>query len=205
MRSCSYLFLSLWSVAVLVAAVVPLSAQTATDSRVALANLTQDVKLLTERVGELQLEVETLRRENRQLEKRNETLEKAMGGVNQIIESEIAALRTQLLEADKRQKKEIVAQVSRQMERLATQMQRAVEAVASAQAASAPPPEEVSFSDDFPRENGIVYEVKPGDTLWEIAKKFDSSVRDIRNANRIVNERGLQVGQTLFVPRRTSD
>lgn len=46
-----------------------------------------------------------------------------------------------------------------------------------------------------------IYFVKPGDTLWEIAKRFKSTVKDIVKINDIENENKIQVGQQLFLPR----
>lgn len=46
-----------------------------------------------------------------------------------------------------------------------------------------------------------IYFVKPGDTLWEIAKRFKSTVKDIVKVNDIENENKIQVGQQLFLPR----
>lgn len=47
----------------------------------------------------------------------------------------------------------------------------------------------------------IIYYVKPGDTLWEIAKRFRSTVEDIARVNNIENPDKLNVGQQLFIPR----
>ena len=47
----------------------------------------------------------------------------------------------------------------------------------------------------------IIYFVKPGDTLWEIAKRFRSTVEDIARVNNIENPDKLNVGQQLFIPR----
>ncbi len=47
----------------------------------------------------------------------------------------------------------------------------------------------------------IIYFVKPGDTLWNIAKKFGSTVEDISRVNGIENPDILQVGRQLFIPR----
>lgn len=46
-----------------------------------------------------------------------------------------------------------------------------------------------------------IYFVKPGDTLWNIAKKFGSTVEDIARVNGIENVDILQVGRQLFIPR----
>lgn len=45
----------------------------------------------------------------------------------------------------------------------------------------------------------VVYIVQPGDTLGEIAEKFDCSVRELKALNRIRNARSLQVGKALKV------
>ena len=46
----------------------------------------------------------------------------------------------------------------------------------------------------------IIYFVKPGDTLWKIAKKFKSTVERITNINEIVDENKINVGEQLFIP-----
>ena len=47
----------------------------------------------------------------------------------------------------------------------------------------------------------IIYFVKPGDTLWKIAKKFRSTVENIVKINEIEDENKIYVGQQLFIPR----
>lgn len=47
----------------------------------------------------------------------------------------------------------------------------------------------------------IIYFVKPGDTLWKIAKKFGSTVEEIARVNGIEQVDKLSVGQQLFIPR----
>jgi len=46
----------------------------------------------------------------------------------------------------------------------------------------------------------IVYFVKPGDTLWKIAKMFRSTVSNISKLNDIENEDKINVGEQLFIP-----
>ncbi len=47
------------------------------------------------------------------------------------------------------------------------------------------------------------YAVKSGDTLWDIAVRFDTSVRAIAQANGIRNEDFIYVGQKLTIPDGT--
>lgn len=47
----------------------------------------------------------------------------------------------------------------------------------------------------------IIYFVKPGDTLWKIAKKFRSTVEDIARVNGIEDENKIYIGQQLYIPK----
>ena len=47
----------------------------------------------------------------------------------------------------------------------------------------------------------IIYFVKPGDSLWKIAKRFKSTIREISNLNEIANEDKINVGDKLYIPR----
>lgn len=47
----------------------------------------------------------------------------------------------------------------------------------------------------------VVYFVKPGDTLWNIAKKFKSTIKAISSVNGIEDENKINVGQQLFIPK----
>lgn len=47
----------------------------------------------------------------------------------------------------------------------------------------------------------VVYFVKPGDTLWNIAKKFKSTIKAIASVNGIEDENKINVGQQLFIPK----
>lgn len=48
------------------------------------------------------------------------------------------------------------------------------------------------------------YQVRPGDTLSSIARRYGTSVSALKAANNIQNARGLQVGQSLKIPGRTA-
>lgn len=47
----------------------------------------------------------------------------------------------------------------------------------------------------------VIYFVKPGDTLWKIAKKFRSTIDDIARVNGIEDENKIFVGQQLYIPK----
>ncbi len=47
----------------------------------------------------------------------------------------------------------------------------------------------------------VIYFVKPGDTLWKIAKQFRSRVEDITRVNNIENENSIHSGQQLYIPK----
>ena len=47
----------------------------------------------------------------------------------------------------------------------------------------------------------VVYFVKPGDTLWNIAKRFKSTIGAIASVNGIEDENMINVGQQLFIPK----
>lgn len=47
----------------------------------------------------------------------------------------------------------------------------------------------------------VMYIVKKGDTLWNIAKKFGSTVEDIVRTNGIEDENKIYSGQKIYIPR----
>ena len=71
--------------------------------------------------------------------------------------------------------------------------------------------EELSFAQDInegspANENTysmVIYFVKPGDTLWKIAKQFRSRVEDIARVNKIEDENKIYPGQQLYIPKFT--
>lgn len=164
------------------------------DPRAEVASLRQDVLLLSQRVGELTMTVEQLTRENSSLQEKAgrsyatvEQLNKAVADVNRTLQAELGA-----------QKREVLAQVSGQLEKLGRQTNAALDALAKNQATR--PTVQTSFSDDFPKE-GINYTVQAGDSLAVIARKHNAKLQDIVNANKISDPARIQVGQTLFIPQ----
>ena len=46
-----------------------------------------------------------------------------------------------------------------------------------------------------------IYFVKPGDTLWNIAKRYNSTVEDIVRLNELEDENKIYPRQQLFIPK----
>jgi murein DD-endopeptidase MepM/ murein hydrolase activator NlpD len=51
---------------------------------------------------------------------------------------------------------------------------------------------------------GVWHQVRKGDTIWDIAKRYRVSAESILNANHIPSTRGLSVGKKLFIPMDSS-
>lgn len=49
--------------------------------------------------------------------------------------------------------------------------------------------------------NGTIYTIKAGDTFYRIADEFDITVRELQQANPLVNPFNLVVGQRICIPR----
>jgi cell wall-associated NlpC family hydrolase len=48
----------------------------------------------------------------------------------------------------------------------------------------------------------VVYEVKEGDSLWSISRKFGVSIEEIAKLNNIKIEKTLQIGEKLHIPQK---
>ncbi|MYD94717.1 MAG: LysM peptidoglycan-binding domain-containing protein [Chloroflexi bacterium] len=72
------------------------------------------------------------------------------------------------------------------------------------QVIATPTPEPTPTATPIPRPTptptATVYVVQPGDTLSGIAARFNVTVDDLVEANRIVNPDALQVGQEITIP-----
>jgi LysM repeat protein/cell division protein FtsB len=166
------------------------------QSSVDFANLREDVRVLSQRVGELSLRVEQLERENAQLRSQADgtgrsyatlaQLNEAVAEMNRVLKAAVSASRTETLET-----------VSRRMEQMAQQTDAAIQALAKGGAARAVTPP--SFSTEFPKE-GISYTVQKGDTVALIAKRTGARAADIINANKLADPSVIFVGQVLFIP-----
>lgn len=160
------------------------------------ANLREDVRGLTQRVGELSLRVEQLERENADLRQRASAATLSYATVAQLNEA-VADLGRALKGAIAASKSETLEQVAAQMAKLGAQTNAALDSLAKAQATR--PAVQTTFSDNFPKE-GVSYTVQKGDSLASIAKKTGAKQQDIVNANKLADPDKLVVGQTLFIP-----
>ncbi|HTQ31154.1 MAG TPA: LysM peptidoglycan-binding domain-containing protein [Opitutaceae bacterium] len=162
-----------------------------------IVNLREDVRLLTQRVGDLQIRVEQLERENSALRSQTGNAAQTYATIAQLNDT-VAELNRTIKASAATTKSETLEQVSAQMEKLAKETNAALADLAKGQATRANV--QTSFSDDYPKE-GVSYTVQKGDTLSSIAKKTNANVRDIVNANKISDPTRLMVGQSLFIPQ----
>ncbi|ADE55482.1 Peptidoglycan-binding lysin domain protein [Coraliomargarita akajimensis DSM 45221] len=179
----------------------PLAAQN--DMRVTIANMNQDLAALSQQVKSLRLEIEQMRRDNAKLRSQVAAAQSNSSTQSQLssLARSLDSLRAEFRAADAAQQKAILSEVNKKLDGLTRQLNKSLEAIANAANTqpniSAPA---VSFSDDYPK-SGKPYTVRSGDTLSGIARAHGSTVKDIQNANKIVNPaRDLQVGQTIFIP-----
>lgn len=160
-----------------------------------LASLREDVRLLSQRLGELALRVEQLERDNNDLRTKSSETYVTLAQLNQAIADAERTMQAALRD----QKHETLQQVSAQLEKLANETQAAINALAKG-AATRPAVSTPAFTEDYPKE-GVSYTVQKGDTLSSIAHKNGAKMQDIINANKIADPTRLQVGQTLFLPQ----
>ena len=165
-------------------------------AQIEFANLREDVRGLTQRVGELTLRLEQLEHENAELRSRSSAADKSWATLAQLSDA-IADLNQNIKAAVATAKTETLQQVSVQIEKLARQTTTALDSLAKSPAPRASAP--AAFSEDFPRE-GMSYTVQKGDTLAVIAKKTGAKQQDIINANKLADPSHIVAGQTLFIP-----
>jgi len=180
----------------LVVAFVCLAHGPAVFAQVELANLREDVRGLSQRLGELSLRIEQLERENGDLRAKHGSAEKGYATLVQLNEA-VADLNRVIRSAVATSKTETLQQVAVQLEKLGKQTNAALDSLAKAQATR--PAVTTSFAEDYPKE-GVSYTVQKGDTLALIAKKTGAKQQDIINANKLADPSRINLGQILFIP-----
>lgn len=172
----------------------------ASAQNVAIADLQQDMDLLKREVGQLRLEVEQARRENQELANKIRSLQGATVG-NEVVRAQMASVRSEVGAQSESLKREIIAQVKKDMEAMAAQTNAAMEKLAKAIGSRPQASMPVAFGSDYPQ-SGITYVVQSGDTLAKIARKNNSKIKWIQDANKIADpSRGLRIGDKIFIPQ----
>ncbi len=165
------------------------------QSNVEFANLREDVRLLSQRVGELMLRVEQLERENGELRQQADgaarelvtvaQMNEMLADINRSVKAMVAAAKVESTEL-----------INRRIEQLAQQTDQAIAAVNRAQGTRiTAPPRTVDATT-----KGISYTVQKGDTLSLIARKTGSRLQDILAANNLSEASTIIPGQVLFIP-----
>ena len=178
------------------------AASAQTSPQVELANLREDVRGLTQRVGELALRVEQLERENADLRAKSGATQKSYATVAQLKDA-IADLRHSLETAISTSKNETLERVATQMEKLAKQTNAALDSLAKTPAPRAAPPvasAPLPAPADASAKDGSTYTVQKGDTLAIIAKKTGVKMQDIATANKLTDPSHIVIGQVLSIP-----
>lgn len=177
------------------------------ETRVITADLRHDITFLKSEIARLKLDVERLSRENEELRRaqaaglKSQSDRLAAAATIADLNQRMAALRIEFVEADELRRSEIIVEVGRQMETLATRTEEALNAIAESVQAQPVAVREVKFSNEYPKK-GIPYTVESGDTLSQIARQHESTIKDIQNANKIADPRALRAGETIFIPQK---
>lgn len=165
-----------------------------------LADLQQDFALMRREVGQLRLEVEQLRNENSKLA---EALKKAQSSSTNAdsMNAVASSLRTEMTSKDETVKREVLAQIKREMESMAAQTNASLKKLADAIGSRPQAPLPTNFSSNYPQ-TGVSHTVASGDTLSGIARQYGSKTKWIQDANKIADPaRDLTVGRQIFIPK----
>ena len=175
-----------------------------TSANVQVANLKQDLELISREVAGLRSEVELLRRENAQLRVVVQSFSKKTNSDQGISSAQMVQVNGRLSYIEKKVQENAGSQVkmqtnvNQQMQELIKQMNDGFEKIS--QGPTTPTPA-MSFSTDYPQK-GFVHKVEKGETVSSIAKKYESRVKWIIDANQITDPTRVSVGKELFVPQK---
>ena len=175
-----------------------------TSANVQVANLKQDLELISREVAGLRSEVELLRRENAQLRVVVQSFSKKANSDQGISSAQMFQVNGRLSSIEKKVQENAGSQVkmqtnvNQQMQELIKQMNDGFEKIS--QGPTTPTPA-MSFSTDYPQK-GFVHKVEKGETVSSIAKQYESRVKWIIDANQITDPTKVSVGKELFVPQK---
>ena len=172
------------------------------NPNVQLANLKQDMELVSRELAGLRTEVELLRRENAQLRvsveqlSRRQSSNASAGSAKQ--EGRLQALERRASQSEKGQVA-LQQNMDKKIKELIGEMNKVITQLNNPSGGgSSPGP---SFSEDYPQK-GFVHKVEKGETVSSIAQKYKSKVKWIIDANQIVDPTKVFVGKELFVPQK---
>ena len=171
---------------------------------VQVANLKQDLELISRELAGLRSEVELLRRENAQLRVVVDSFSKKANSDQGISAAQVSQINSRLSSLEKRVQANTGSQatmqtsVNQQMQELIKQMNDGFETVSKSTVTPTPAK---TFSTDYPQK-GFVHKVEKGETVSSIAKKYESKVKWIIDANQITDPTKVFVGKELFVPQK---
>ena len=186
----------------LMAASSPVGLQAQSNLAFQVANMSEDLRLLDERVRAMSVEMEALRRENNQLRGQVSVAESALDDQMSklvtvaMLNAELAKVVKQLEQRDEVLRQDLLVQVKKELESKLKEIRKIIGQMPET-VSNKPPP---TFTKNFPT-TGIAYVVEPGDTISSIAQKLKSRTDWIINANEIVDPRFVQVGERLFIPQ----
>ena len=171
-----------------------------------LANLKQDMELVSRELAGLRTEVELLRRENAQLRVSVEQLSRrqnSASGTSQSLTQQVDA-RLQALErrASQGEKEQVALQKNfeKKLKDLIAETNKAISQVSqSSSSASHSSPK--TFSSNYPQ-TGFVHKIEKGETVSSVALKYKSKIKWIIDANQIGDPTKVYVGKELFVPQQ---
>jgi LysM repeat protein len=94
-----------------------------------------------------------------------------------------------------------ISALTEQVARLTARLEGRTAPAAPVEAAA---PEEPAAPAETPTPSGPSHTVGKGETLTSIAKRYNITVGDLLNANKIRDARKIQIGQVLQIPNQTT-
>lgn len=163
------------------------------ELRTSVADLSQDVRALSQQLRSIQFELDLLK-EKQVANASDPSIELLSKKIKQI-EQAVNTVRIEMAQRDKALGDAILEKVSDVLNEYVHSLNHSASAPSILDSSA-----QSQFSDNYPK-TGLSYEVQSGDTLSQIALKFGSTVQYIQDANQIKDPtRDLRVGDTIFIP-----